>query len=405
VFEQGPFQTCPSCRTTESFGILRVGGDAVWRRCKTCRFSLDDALPALNKKVIYLDQFAISEFYKVKSKTRRPNAGNQGFWEEFESLANTAYLLQQVVFPASDIHSNEKIVSPFADELGLAHEMMSGDTSFEYAHKIAAQHELAYAEAYIAGSHPPELSTSVDDILEGDRNEWLPNIHITASIDYSMFADGIRAGRASSGAELRKLAARWATNKPTFDDILNHELGSYATAHEQACLHFAKLSTEAAQNNDGLGFINASQSPPLEQYRALRRLFEEAGVPADQLHAAVLKFREWPPNQQLPTHRIFAYLMAALGWKVASGQKRPIEAGILSDFTAIATYGPYVDAMFVDKECAELLKHGRLRADVQLKAKIFSLASSDDFLQYLADLAASTPQQIRTLARDFYGVS
>src|SRR5712671_876257 len=127
----------------------------------------------------------------------------------------------------------------------------------------------------------------------------------TANMDYSMFAGGIRAGRASSGAELRKLAAAWATNKPTFDDILTHELESYGSAHEQACLHFAKLTKYAVENNDGLGFINASQSPPLEQYRALRRLFEEAGTPEDQLHAAVLKFREWPANRQLPAHKIF----------------------------------------------------------------------------------------------------
>ncbi|WP_354256292.1 hypothetical protein [Bradyrhizobium sp. F1.13.3] len=366
---------------------------------------MDDVLPALDKKVIYLDQFAISEFYKVKSKTRRPNAGNQTFWEEFERLANRAYLLQQVVFPASDIHSNETIVSPFASELGLAHEMMSGDTSFEYAHKIAAQHELAYAEAYIGGSDPPTLSTDVDDILEGDRNKWLPNMHITASMDYSMFADGIRTGRASSGTELQKLAAKWATNKPTFDDILDHELRSYGSAHEQACLHFAKLTKTAVENGDGIGFINASQSAPLEQYRALRRRFEEAGTPEDQLHAAVLKFRQWPANQQLPTHKIFAYLMAALGWKISSGQRRPIEAGILSDFTAIATYGPYVDAMFVDKECAELLAHGRLRAELRLKAKIFSLQARDEFLQYLIDLAASAPPAIQALAREFYGMN
>jgi hypothetical protein len=404
VFERGPFQTCPGCGKRDSFGILSVGGDTVRRRCKTCRFSLDEVLPSVDKKVIYLDQFAISEFYKVKSNTRRPGAGNQQFWQDFQRLANRAYLLQQVIFPASNIHDDETTVSPFASDLGLAHEMMSGDTSFEYAHKIAALHECAYAEAYINGLEPPKLSTDVDDILEGDRNEWLPDMHITANMDYSMFADGIRAGRDSAGVELRRLAAGWATNKPTFDDILKHELESYGSAHEQACLHFAKLTKKALENNDGLGFVNASQSPALEQYRALRRLFGEAGTPEDQSHAAVLKFREWPANRQLPTHKIFAYLMAALGWKISCGQRRPIAAGILNDFTAIATYGPYVDAMFVDKECAELLTHGSLRADVTLKAKIFSLQTRDDFLHYLSGLADSTAKEVRDFATELYGI-
>lgn len=31
---------------------------------------------------------------------------------------------------------------------------------------------------------------------------------------------------------------------------------------------------------------------------------------------------------------------------------------ILNDFSAIATYAPYVDAMFVDRQCASLLRQG-----------------------------------------------
>jgi hypothetical protein len=76
-------------------------------------------LPAVDKKVIYLDQFAISEIYKVKSKTRRPDGGNLEFWQDFQRIANRAYLLQQVIFPASNIHSDKTIVSPFASDLGL----------------------------------------------------------------------------------------------------------------------------------------------------------------------------------------------------------------------------------------------------------------------------------------------
>jgi hypothetical protein len=404
VFERGPFQTCLGCGERDSFGILRVGGDTVRRRCKTCRFSLDEVLPPVDKKVIYLDQFAISEFYKVKSNTRRPGAGNQQFWQDFQRLANSAYLLQQVIFPASNVHSDETIVSPFASDLGLAHEMMSGETSFEYAHEIAAQHEFAYARAYLSGLPPPELSTDVDDILDGHRNEWLPDMHVTANMDYSIFAVGIRANRTSAEAELQALAGNWATSKPTFDDILKNELESYGSAHRQACLHSAQLADKSLANNDSWGFVNASQSPALEQFQSLRRLFENSGIPRDQSAAAVLKFREWPANRQLPTHRIFAYLMAAFGWKISCGQRRPIAAGILNDFTAIATYAPYVDAMFVDKECAELLTHGRLRADLTLKAKIFSLQTRDDFLRYLTDLADSAPKEVRDFAIELYGI-
>jgi hypothetical protein len=405
VFERGPFETCISCRAPESLGILSAGGDSVRRRCKVCRFSFNEALPPVDKKVVYLDQFAISELYKVKSQTRRQDAGNRQFWQDFHRLANRAYLLQQVIFPASNIHSDETIVSPFASDLGLAHEMMSGDTSFEDAHKIAGKHELAYAEAYLRKLPPPELSSDVDDILEGRRNDWLRDMHTSVNTDYSLFADGIRVNRTSAKTGLQALADKWAAEKPTFNDILNHELESYGSAHRGACEYSANLAKKALESDDHLGFVNANGSSALEQYRSLRRLFENSGIPKEQSHAALLNFREWPANRQLPTHRIFAYLMAAFGWKISCGQRRPIEAGIFNDFVAISTYGPYVDAMFVDKECAGLLTQGRVRTDVKLKAKVFSLQTRDEFLQYLTDLAASATKEVRNFATEIYDVS
>lgn len=404
MFERAPFEACPHCRAPDTFGILSAGGETVRRRCKVCRFALNEVLPEVEKKVIYLDQFAISELYKVKSKTRRQDAPNLQFWQDFQRLANRAYLLQQAVFPASNIHSDETIVSPFASDLGLAHEMMSGDTSFEAAYIIAGQHEFAYAQAFINQSPPPELSANVDDILKGGRNKWLPDMHVTVDMDYSMFADAIRASRASARKDLQVLADKWAREKPTFDDILKNEMESYASAHKQACEYSANQAARSLENNDNFGFVNAVESSSLEQYRALRRFFETRGIPKEHSHAAVLQFREWPALWQLPSHRIFAYLMAAHGWKISCGQRRPMEAGILNDFVAISTYGPYVDAMFVDKECAELLAHGRVRKDVSLKAKVFSLRTREDFLQYLTDLAESATQEVRHFAKEIYGI-
>ncbi|TAI60834.1 hypothetical protein, partial [Bradyrhizobium sp. Leo170] len=77
--------------------------------------------------------------------------------------------------------------------------------------------------------------------------------------------------------------------------------------------------------------------------------------------------------------------------------------GILNDFSAISTYAPYVDAMFVDKQCASLLKQGRLRAELSFKARIFSLSDPQEFLDYLKDLGDSATEDVRVLAHDLYG--
>jgi hypothetical protein len=74
-----------------------------------------------------------------------------------------------------------------------------------------------------------------------------------------------------------------------------------------------------------------------------------------------------------------------------------------SDVTAIATYAPYVDAMFVDNECASLLSEQPLRGDLKFKAELFSLNSASAFLQYLAKIEAATPAAVRAFAEHIYG--
>ena len=60
--------------------------------------------------------------------------------------------------------------------------------------------------------------------------------------------------------------------------------------------------------------------------------------------------------------------------------------------------------MFVDNQCASLLKEGRLRNEVILKAKIFSLATADEFLRYLQDLANGAPDAVKACASRVYGI-
>jgi transcription elongation factor Elf1 len=60
----GPFKTCPHCGA-EEFGILGVGHEMYTRRCRACWFKAHGALPPLSRKVVYIDQFAISDMMKT----------------------------------------------------------------------------------------------------------------------------------------------------------------------------------------------------------------------------------------------------------------------------------------------------------------------------------------------------
>jgi hypothetical protein len=401
MFELPPFRKCLRCKS-ESFGTLSVGGNRVTKRCKECRYSHDEVLPDVDKRVVYLDQFAVSELYKTKTNTPKPGAPHDQFWRDCYALANRAYLRQQVIFPASNLHSDETIVWHSPAELRLAHEMFSGETSFQSTDVIATQQEWMFAEAFLKGAPPPSLGTSVDEVISGTRNVWLPIYHISVNSDYSMFADGLRQDKAVAKASLRQLADVWVRTRPTFNELLKHELSSYGSAMREA-LSAQITKTQAAITSDDPASVLDMRFGLISRYRHLTALFERSGVPEQDAFKEVLRFLDWSGNQQQPAHKIFAYLFAALGWRISSGQRPEMNASILNDFSAISTYSPCVDAMFVDRQCASLLRQGRLRSELSYKARIFSLSDPQEFLDYLKSLGDSATENVRELAHELYG--
>lgn len=304
MFELPPFRKCPKCRA-DSFGTLSVGGNTVTKRCKDCRYSDDEILPEVDKCVVYLDQFAVSELYKTKEGKRRPGAPSEKFWQSCYALADLAYKRQQVIFPASNLHSDETIVWHSPSELRLAHEMFGGETFFDRTDEIATNQEWEFAEAYISGSGRPALTFNVDEILSGDRNNWLPIYHISVNSDYSIFAPSLRKDRSTAESSLTRLAEGWATSRRTFDQILKHELSSYGSAMREA-LRDQVAKTQAAFATNDPSSVLELRFGLMNRYRQLADMFVDRGVPLSDAFNEVSKFLDWPGNQEQPAHKIFA---------------------------------------------------------------------------------------------------
>lgn len=405
MFERAPFRQCPKCKEANTLGILSAGGSQIVRRCKLCRYRAVEYLPELDKKVIYLDQLAISEIFKIKSKTRRAGANNEDFWREVEREVDRTYLLQQAIFPASNIHRDETLVSPFASELMLAHDMLSGDISFTSVDEIAMNQVEAFAEAFFENKEPPIICFTIDDILDGERNEWIADLHIDANLNYSAFASHIRANRDAAASEFAPLLDRWAAEKPSFDTVLNRELKSYGSANRQALIHAVKRVEAAFESTDALDFFGKLSHPVMDQFNHLKAIFEERGLNAGEACKKVLHFWDWPGTEKLPIHQISAHLFAALARKISSGQKRRPSKGMFNDINAISAYGPYVDAMFLDNECAQFLLERPLSTALPLNAKIFSTNSGDDFLRYLRNLQHDASPLVSMKAAEIYGIA
>src|SRR3546814_17909431 len=88
----------------------------------------------------------------------------------------------------------------------------------------------------------------------------------------------------------------------------------------------------------------------------------------------------------MPFSRIMAYMFAALAAQVKAGRRKGVSAGFMNDVEAVAAYAPFVDAMFIDKECALLLTQGRPGQELTFRARIFSMTNREEFMDYLSGL-------------------
>jgi len=404
VFETPPFFDCQRCGAASTFGILHIGDKRLSQRCSRCRFTVPTSLPALDKKVIYLDQFAISNVYKIRAGETLKQPLVHDFWVEFDRRITRAQMSQAAIFPASDIHKDETIVSRFPSELRIAHEMFSGDTSFEDSESLLREQETAFAKAYINGEHTPDFEFYIDDALKGHRNAWLSRLHITVNSDYSSFADGIRESRERLHTAMLPLYGRWQTEKPTFEAVLREELTAYGKARVQAAVNTWNDYAAATAQEDFDKMFYISMSNGMRQMMTMIRTFAHYGVSEEECLPKLFQFWQWPELEKLPYHKIAAHLFAATAARLASGQKKFPSPGLSNDIKAISTYAPYVDAMFVDIECENLLNDGRLRV-LTYKARIFSKATSNDFFNYLEGLESSLTDDVKHWTRFLYGLS
>lgn len=227
VWERGPFSNCAKCGE-KTFGLLRAGGHSLTMRCSKCRYTLEEDLPPLDKKVIYLDQFVFSLLFNIESRGR-VNPGHEAFAKKLHERLRRLVLLQQVILPHSDIHRDETTVFHSAIELREAYEFIGGDVQLTDTTTVEFNQIMDAAEAFLA-SKPLEFDFSVDEVLEDRRNDWLPDLHISVRSDYSVFADDLRRTRDQTHSEMEKLAVQWAKKKPRFADVLKSELGSILPA-------------------------------------------------------------------------------------------------------------------------------------------------------------------------------
>jgi hypothetical protein len=409
-----PWRTCPACGK-DKFGVMIISGSSLMRRCRDCWHKQNYELPKLRKKIIYLDQFVISNLMKLKNPATKghANVAADPFWGALHDLLSQLRQLQMICCPDSGSHVQESRTSPFNAELKKTYEQLSGGITFAAFESIECQQigELALAWSE---SREPVFDFVPSGVLSKDPDEWNERFYIVGGDNPFISEVRLRQVRAGLHGHIARLFRDvWRNEKHSFEYWYDRErlayqghLGSAVVRSRkerlQAMLAYRPGTEISLEDLDKtlLSFAEALLASLQQIMRFPRRGGERS---REEINRLEIDFGKANRIADGPFVKLQALMFAAIAMRAAQGQKEPPNEGTTTDIDTVAHLLPYRDAMFMDNGCRSLLLDVPTALRPPETAKVFSLNVKGQFLDYLRSIREGISAEHIQAIREVYG--
>ncbi|HWI64063.1 MAG TPA: hypothetical protein VNT75_19675 [Symbiobacteriaceae bacterium] len=401
----GPFIQCPNCGRASEFGVLQVGDHSYQRRCRHCWHTKSFRLPHLTKKVLYLDQFVISEMMKALNPAAKSHGNNplHKFWLELFERLDRLSKLQVLVCPRSEFHTDESMLSAQHTPLKRLYELLAGDVAFLSRHEIECKQLGDIVKQWITGVPEPAHRLDRQDVMRGELSAWRDRLIISvdwASVDE--LVKEIRTDRRATHEALIALHESWRTQKKRLPESFQDEWSCYGPAVIEAYVKYARTVGEAQNGRPPADLHDLIPTMTVQKFEYVREILARGGTSVEESFRKTVEFFNSACLQHAPYVRIAAMLFAELAWQAAAGRKPPNE-GTITDVNMIATILPYCDGIFVDKAFASILREDFVRQGLDYQTRVFNTTNRDELLAYLDEIEASVSEEHLALVKEVYG--
>lgn len=372
-------------------------------------------LPKLNKRIIYLDQYVVSNLMKLDNPVHQRNDSlkTNPFWQELRDLLMELRRMQLIVCPDSASHVSESRISPFNAELKKTYENLSSGITFQSFDSISSLQIGELARAWSDG-RKPVFRFNARDVLHKDPNEWSERYYITFQDNPFIVPNEIKAARAYMHTHVARLFRDvWSKEARTFKYWYDLERKGY-----QGYLGAAVVKSRRERMESMLVY-QPGVEPSLEELGKVLPSAAEALLAGlqhimrfprdgsmrtpDEIAKLEKSFGEANRIAEAPFVKLQSLMYAAIAMQAAAGQKEPPNEGMTTDIETIAYFLPYCDAMLMDNGCWALLRKIPTALRPAEVERVYSLNSRTDFLDYLRSIRANiTPEHLDAL-REVYG--
>jgi hypothetical protein len=366
------------------------------------------------KKVIYLDQFAISEMVKTLDPRSKAHTRVNPFWQQvFEALERVCKP-QLVVCPWSPIHRDESLVSEMFEPLKRMYEHLGNGVGFRRPTEIELRQINTALVAWLDGK-TPDHDLRPERITTGSLHQWQGRYLVTVSMHHpSEQVSGLRQRRARLGSSL----ARWfdecrRRSDKSFDHALRIEFDGYRDvllgAYQDMVNREGELLRlyEAATGEPLPSHIEHPAplvGPGSEQVRLVLEVLKGRGIAKSEIAPALRDFLDSDHFRNMPIHALSTRLFAVIAHAAANHQKRPPDQGTANDIDLVSAYLPYCDAMLIDSRTRAMLEKGVPRKyAVNYPCRLFSTNVGSEFLDYLKSVEEEADPFVIALVRQVYG--
>ena len=410
-----PFLVCPRCGE-KSFGISEILPGYYLRKCNKCFYpdsqrnepEVNYILPHLSKRIIYIDQFALSYMVRALHPNMKATGNNDAdnFWVRLYQKLDRLVKMQIIICPQSSFHLQESVVSNFFEPLERMYHLLSRGSKFVDQHRIRKVQVENSVRNWIRGLSKKPTINSLETVVDRNINIWLPReVKFCPSQYPQTYEEELRKSRERIHQQWLKEFYIWkeysdAKFEQWVEDFYLSLVKEILHAYPDCLRHIIKFPAQQIHDIRLCQFLFESMNP----IQLIHLIFQEEGIAYNDLWMNTWQYLQSESFRQIPFIKLYALFYAYFARKAGSGQKKPPDRGITNDLNILSLLLPYCDAMFVDNQCRACLEEKDVQDNINFSPRVFSLTSKEDFLAYLEQLEANFPSKYRKKVEELYGI-